>query len=43
MGMMTKTGLKIIAGVFAAGFTAGLVVGIIGFTMAVDIMAGRAV
>ena len=36
---MTKTGLKIIAGVFAAGFTAGLVVGVIGFTMAIDVMA----
>jgi len=36
---MTKTGLKIIAGALITGFTVGLVTGVIGFTMAVDIMA----
>lgn len=40
---MTKTGLKIIAGALITGFTAGLVMGIIGFAMAVNIMAGKAV
>lgn len=37
---MTKTGLKIIAGVFVTGFASGLIVGVVGFTMAMDIMAG---
>ena len=40
---MTKTGWKIVTSVFAAGFIIGLVVGIIGFAMAVNIMAGKAV
>lgn len=43
MDAMTKNGLVIIAGVFITGFTAGLVMGIIGFTMAVEIMAGRGI
>ena len=36
---MTKTGWKIVTSVFAAGFIIGLVVGIIGFTMSIDVMA----
>lgn len=36
---MTKTGLKIIACAFVTGFASGLIVGVVGFTMAVDIMA----
>jgi len=43
MDVMTKNGLVIIAGVFGVGFMMGLVTGIIGFAMAVNIMAGKAV
>lgn len=38
---ITKQGLKILAGLFGAGFVFGLLTGIIGFTLAVDAMAGR--
>jgi hypothetical protein len=36
---MIKTGFKIVAAVFGTGFLSGLVVGVVGFTMAVNIMA----
>ena len=39
MDAMTKNGLVIIAGVFGVGFLVGMVIGIIGFTMAVEVMA----
>lgn len=39
MDVMTKNGLVIIAGVFGVGFMVGLIAGIIGFTMAIDVMA----
>ena len=39
MDVMTKNGLVILAGVFTVGFLVGMVMGIIGFTMAVEVMA----
>ncbi len=39
---MTKTGFKIVAAVFGTGFLSGLIVGVIGFTMAIDLMAQAA-
>lgn len=39
MDVMTKNGLIILAGVFTVGFLVWMVMGIIGFTMAVEVMA----
>lgn len=41
MDMFTDKGLKFLAAFFGAGFLFGLLTGVIGFTMAIDVMAGR--
>ena len=39
--IFTKTFLKMLAAAFAFGFVLGGAVGVIGFCMVVDVMAGR--
>lgn len=39
--MFTAKGLKFLGAFFGAGFFLGLITGVVGFTVAVDIMAGR--
>lgn len=41
MDIFTDRGLKFLAAFFGAGFLIGLLTGVVGFTMAVEIMAGR--
>jgi hypothetical protein len=42
MSILNKTGARLLAAIFACGFLIGLIVGVIGFTMAVDLMAQAA-
>ena len=39
--IFSKTFLKLLAAAFAAGFVIGGAVGVVGFCMIVDVMAGR--
>ena len=41
MDILSKAGAKLVAEFFTFGFVTGLVVGVVGFTMAIDLMAGR--
>lgn len=42
MDMFTNKGLKFLAAFFGVGFLFGLITGVIGFTMAIDLMAAAA-
>jgi hypothetical protein len=42
MEILSKVGAKLVAAFFTFGFVTGLVVGVVGFTMAVEIMAQAA-
>jgi len=42
MNILSKTGAKLVVAFFACGFVTGLIVGVIGFTMAIDLMAAAA-
>jgi hypothetical protein len=39
MEIFTDKGLKLLAGFFGVGFLFGLLTGVVGFTMAIDVMA----
>ena len=41
MNIFTKAGLKLMGVFFGVGFIFGLVVGVVGFTVAIELMAGR--
>ena len=41
MEILSKAGAKLVAAFFTFEFVTGLVVGVVGFTMAIDLMAGR--
>lgn len=42
MDLFTDKGLKLLAGFFGVGFLFGLLTGVVGFTMAVELMAQAA-
>lgn len=41
MDIFTDKGLRLLAGFFGVGFLFGLLTGVVGFSMAIDVMAGR--
>ena len=42
MEILSKAGAKLVAAFFTFGFVTGLVVGVVGFTMAINLMAQAA-
>ena len=42
MEILSKAGAKLMAAFFTVGFVTGLAVGVVGFTMAIDLMAQAA-
>jgi hypothetical protein len=41
LDIFTDKGLRLLAGFFGVGFLIGLLTGAVGFTVAIDVMAGR--